>query len=406
MPNPEASTPAPIAVTAPVSVATKIPENSLMPVGVSKPTVSAAAALGLPENPKHTMDEYSKGLRTSLKLDAHLSTAPRTVIKPSKKKTDDKPKHEPAAATTPPAPDAKAGGDMGGTPDEHVDTPKAGSKPAAEPAAKTPPEAPKGETGKPVESPEVKKLQEQIEAMQSQIKQLTAPKPTAEPEKHIDPEAEKRAAAELKQKKEAWITGQLENLDVNITPEEHDAILEGGPEAVKKLIEMRKRDIATATLRARETIYEDLKPVLENIENQVRQFQPLYDDHQQLQRMRVEDSFKKAHPELAPRMTLCRQVAQSLVQQYPNEISQMSEPQVFAEVARQTKMVLEQMGITDTPAPTPAPAAEVVPAAPAPAAAPVAPKPTPKPPASMAPSGVPAASGLPSFSKSVAASLV
>lgn len=382
-------TPPAVAPVAPETVlpALTTPEiQSTIPTTAAKPTVSAAKALGLPEAPSKTIKDDTAKYRKDHKLDPIPG-----------KKTEEKKETSPASRTGEPAspiPPKK---------EEKAAKPEAApAKPAAE--------------AKP--SPEVETLQKQIKTLTDQIAAITAPKPEApKPVAAVDPEAQKRAEAEIRQGRLAFVETTAKSLEIPaLTEAEMDEILEGGKPAVAKFEEIRRRDLAYAIMTTREGIYNELNPVLEQTFQRIQALQPALDEHMNWQRVRVEESFKTVYPYMVPHMALAKQVAASLMKQFPEQVSKLSQEDFFKELERQTIEVGKTLGVNISreqaaaiaaapaapEAPKPAVAAPVVPpvASPAPVVVP-----TPKPPAATVPAAVGQQKASSSFAKTVAASL-
>lgn len=362
--------------------------QSTIPTTAAKPTVSAAKALGLPEAPSKTIKDDTAKYRKDHKLDPIPG-----------KKTEEKKETSPASRTGEPAAPVP---------------PKKEEKAAA--AAKLEAPAAKPEVAKP--SPEVETLQKQIKTLTDQIAAISAPKPEApKAAAPVDPEAQKRAEAEIRQKRLAFVETTAKGLEIPaLTEAEMDEILEGGKPAIAKFEEIRRRDLAHAIMTTREGIYNELNPVLEQTFQRIQALQPALDEHMNWQRVRVEESFKTAYPYMVPHMALAKQVAASLMKQFPEQVSKLSQEDFFKELERQTIEVGKTLGVNISreqaaaiaaapaapEAPKPAVAAPVVPpvASPAPVVVP-----TPKPPAATVPAAVGQQKASSSFAKTVAASL-
>jgi hypothetical protein len=165
-----------------------------------------------------------------------------------------------------------------------------------------------------------------------------------------------------------------------VSPELMEEIMVGGKEGAAKLQQVLVQTAASAELAARKSILANLAPAYEAV---VKQVQGLVVQQQRAQQEQVEARFFGS-PERADyrqHADLCRRAAEHLAQQYPNEVSQMSEDEFFGEITKQVDYNLTRQaqalfgqGVTDwrqlrqqfgggTPAAAPAPAAP----APAPA---------------------------------------
>lgn len=369
-----------------------------IPEQAPRPTVSAAAALGLPENPHDTLtnavsrmrkDQKNSGmssLNDALDKQGVEEKLEKTVkpTKEEKKIASEKPK----LVSEKPVGEKKEGVEENvEEDDENVEVTE-----KKEVTDQKPKEV---KVEKTEESEAVKRLQKENEDLKKRVEEIasthkanTAAAP-ATTSKEDAPKA--KTPEEIKKEENDWITDATQHLEVTLTEEDHEAILDGGPKAVAKVVEMRKRDMAQAVLRARQIAAYDFNPIVQNLMNQIEKLAPIYDDHIKLQAYRVEQNFQSSHPELKPHMVTARAVAKALYEKHPDVMNSMTEEETFKEVAKQTVNLLKSLGVevaaaslpqvthpvpvvTAPPvvAPTPV-AAEVTP--PAAKAAPVMPKP-------------------------------
>jgi hypothetical protein len=207
---------------------------------------------------------------------------------------------------------------------------------------------------------------------------------------------ERQHAEQVKREAE-WIASTAPQLEAPVTEEQLSKILEGGPEAVTVLQEIRKRDMAYAMLNAQKNIAQNLNPLLAKFDAALS---PLLANHEQLARYQVTQQFVHKYPDFKSHIQFATDVAQRLRETYPDQVNAMTPEQFIDEVARQTDGLLTQnyerfrqfspnsaptwrealkQQQTPTPTPTPTPAAAPTPT-PTPAAAP-----TPTPAATPAP---------------------
>lgn len=271
------------------------------------------------------------------------------------------------------------------------------------PPAPTPAPAAKIKVGEKEFTPE--ELAAEYEALR---KRADAPPPVPEPAAPAAPQPEKvPTPEEIAQREKDWIAKTAQTLDIPWTEAEHDTLLAGGPEAVKMLTQLRQTDMARAILLARKQVAEGINPVLQNL---FAALTPIAQQHQTLQRHTVEQAFIAEHTDFAPHVDLCRDIAEQLLQLYPDKVAAMSVPQFNAEIARQADVILTNQwrrfhkdgdwrsAAAPAPTATPAPAA-----APAPAPTPV---PAVRPPAATAPTGAPSGGRAETWQAKVARTLV
>jgi hypothetical protein len=350
---------------------------------VERITVPAATALGLDEAPGASLERQAAAMRSNNPDDAANAAA---VAKPAAK-----PDETPAVK-----------------PDE------AAAKPAETPAAK-PDEA----AAKPAETPVKVKIggkeytQEELEkALAAKAQAATVAEPAAQPAeaapKPPTPEEVEKAEAE-------WCVNFAKESKLKLAPttEEMETILSGGEDSAKLLAQKFSEVAAKAVLLARKSIYNDLNPTLNQIQQNLT---PLLTSNAEVSRVAAEQVFFNSHPDLKEHAATARSVADALLARYPAECQKMSPEQLMNEVARQTDRILQDEYKRWNPtatntwrdarkaaAPAPAPAAK--PAAPAPAAAAPAAKPAVAAPASNSPAASPASGGGKSWHQSTASSL-
>lgn len=233
----------------------------------------------------------------------------------------------------------------------------------------------------------------------------------AQPARPAGPTKEEIAAREAQFLQETAAALPLSSL----TEQQMDTFLAGGKSAVELFDSLRKQDVATAILHARKGIAQGLDPIIHELFNAVR---PLVANHTDLRKYQIEQHFLAKHKDFGPHVGRARQVAEALVQQFPDRVNTMTDDQFVDEVARQTDLILSaeyrqwfpnnQGTWRNAGAASPAATAAPVAAAPAPVAAPVAPAPAPAPrpqaPAANAP--LAAGGGVPDhWHKSVARTL-
>lgn len=401
-----------------------------MPEIAPRPTVNAAAALGLPESPHDTLTNAVNKMRKDNKHNpfSPFSNEPTTdsdnddveepeakpakvpKAKEDKKPASGKPKHisdKPVGAIEDKKDDEEVEDQEPVNSDESEDKSKKDTEPA--PA--------KVEPSKPEESEAFKKLAQENAELKKKVEEVLLkmsganPAPTAPAAAAKKDEPKVLTPEEIKKQESEWIQDVANNhLDAALSVEDHEAILDGGPKAVEKVIEMRKRDMAQSILRARQIAASDFNPKIEQLMSHIARLAPVYDDYLKTQAYRVEQAFTNAHPELKPHIKTARAVAKALFEKHPDIMNAMSEEETFAEVRKQTVDLLKSFGIDIQAATLAAPAVNVTqpvttPAAPVapvttPAATvtpPVAPvqnpapavTPMPKPPGSTAPGAMP-----------------
>jgi hypothetical protein len=377
--NPSA---APAAAPAPVTNVSTLPNVPAMP------TVNVAKALGLPESPTKTLNRAINQVKKDAKIDQGFARDPEPAPEPKKK--NEPPKNTPKNDS--PAPSEKDEGEV----------PAAA---APEASKDTPPAAPAAPASK--EFDELKNLIKEQAKQIDDLKKANTPAPAAEPVKKAETDEEKaQKTAKRQEARKKEVDFHSKNVPVNLTDKDVDQILEGGEQAVSKMKELLGSVYAEAIMQTREGLEKDLNPILEHIYSNMEQFNPVYDDYQQLQRLRIEEGFKGLHPDLKDRMDIVKSVAKTLYDQYPQQLDKMKEPEIFNMVAEQTRAVLKSFGVSLTPAAAPAPVAPVpAPVAAAPAPEPVKPVARPPAPATNTPGVTSTPGSKSSIHKSIAESL-
>jgi hypothetical protein len=251
-----------------------------------------------------------------------------------------------------------------------------------------------------------------------------APKPAAAPaapaaQRQPTPEEIAASKADVAQREQAWVDSFIkkEAISFPVTEDEMETILSGGKGAVELFGQKLATVSARTALLARKSMYEDLEPMIQNLQTTLT---PLLTNHQDIARVAAETQFSSAFPDLKPHMGLVREIAQGLEAQFPQQVAAMSQDQFSKEVAAQVDSMLQTEykrwfpTATDTwrekAARDVAAAAAAAPAAVVPAAAPAAPaaaapaKPRVQAPSGNSPAAI-AAGSTPDFHKSVAKDL-
>lgn len=280
----------------------------------NKQTVSAQKALGLKESPSKTAASVAKDLRASFRKEAvmlpedssNAATVAETTSEP----------HESAspADSSPSAP---------------VATPEVPNTPAQPSKVKI------GDKEFSVEELEaaLREKEELDRKLAAAQQQQTQP----QPQPPAPPAPPAPTAEEIAQKEAEWIAATANQFNADISEQDLEAILNGGPDAVKTFKAIRQRDMASAVLHARKGIAEALNPILERVFNSL---QPVIEQHDQVQRYTVTQQFVAKHKDFEPHIDLATQVAEKLMEQYPAEVKKMSTDQFLDEVARQTDSIL------------------------------------------------------------------
>lgn len=357
------------------------------------PAATPNAPVGIPDPPaKLTVPASALGLETTLDKPT-TPAAPAKTAEPTETVPASKPADKPAEPATPAAP----------------------AKPAAE---------------KPT-TPEKIKIGDKeytLKELEAAVAKPTAPAtipkpaPAAAPAKPAAPTPEQIAAqkAETAKAEQTWVDNfvQKEAINFPMTEDEMETLLSGGKTAVELFGTKLAQVAARSALLARKSMYEDLDPMIANL-NQV--LTPLLTNHQDVARIAAETQFTAAYPEFKPHMEMVREFANGLQAQFPQQVAAMTQEQFAQEVAAQVDAELQAQykrwspGATDTwkefaakqaaAAATAAQAAAAAAAAPVKPAAPAAPaKPKVLPPAVNAPAAI-AAPSSPDFHKSVAKDL-
>lgn len=303
-------------------------------------------------------------------------------------------------------------------------------KPAAPPAPTPPPEPPKPVAPPAPAAPAKIKIagQEYTEAELAQVlaaqqqaalqaQQQQAPQNPQQPPAAQGPTPEQIAQAEAQFVKHHAAEFKGVQVDETLL----GTILEGGKEGAGALQQLLAQTFAQGLLNARKSIYGDLNQEFQSIAQSIQDtralVQPVYQNHQQLERYQAKQEFVTVFPEFAPHAQLAEQVAEQLLVQYPQQCQQMTREQFFKEVARQADMVMTERvkpfradgnWRALTPGAAPATATEAIAQAQAqqqPPAPPAAPTPPPVAPPSANPPAATGPQAKSSFAKQVSQSL-
>jgi len=351
---PKPATPAPAPAAKPATPAAPRNDQGQFTSGPRQKAtpMNARKALGLAEDPSKAVAKIVESARKNLKSTQSYHNAPGSEPAPSV----DPITPAPVAAAQPAAPAA---------PEVTAPAAPAPAAPETTPAATSPA---KVKIGDKEYSPEeiAARIAELEKAALSTMPQAPTPAapaaPAAEAPKPKTPE-------EIKAAEDKWISEAASQFQIPVTEAELDTILAGGKDAVKALAAIRSRDIATALLAARKDISALIGPHLEQLQNQVV---PLVGHYEQIQRYAATQEFVKEYPDFAPHVDLAVQVAEQLIDRYPEQFSALTDAQRRAEVARQTDLILSQNYKRFNPAATGTwrdAVKAAAPAAPAPAAA-------------------------------------
>jgi hypothetical protein len=250
------------------------------------------------------------------------------------------------------------------------------------------------------------------------------PPPQPEPPKPAQPEPPKPPTAEeVAQQENAWVTERAKNFSIDVTEEALEKVLAGGQEGVETFKNVIAQVAARAHLEARKSIFADLDQDLKGLGHLSQAVQGLLAERQQLQRYTTEQLFVQQYPEFKENIDIARQIGESLMKQYPEQVSKMAQEDFIKIVADQTDKYLISLtkrvqpnfqaktwkeywqSRSATPPATPPAAPAPAPATP-PATPPAPPTPPVRPPTSHAPTAPVAWNGFnPAQHKSIAASL-
>lgn len=257
-------------------------------------------------------------------------------------------------------------------------------KPATEPAptpTPTPAPAPAPEPTKPEAKIKIGGKEYTQAELEQALKDRAAQPAPAPAAPTPAPEPPKPPTAEEVQKAESdWTKGfvEREKLSFSPTADELETILNGGEDAAKLFGQKLVDAAAKAVLLARKSIYNDLNPLLSQMQNNLT---PVVRSQQEVEMIAAEQQFLAAYPDYKEHLSTVREVAQALLTQYPEQCAKMTREQLAAEVERQSSRILQEnfakwnktgtwkdAGKAPAAAPTPAPAAAPTPVVPAPSA--------------------------------------
>ena len=306
------------------------------------PTVSVSEAMGLPEN--WDFAASLKGTDTvedPTKLETH--TEPKTPAEPDEIEETEEETPEEKAPEAPAEKEEKV---------EAKPAPKTAAKPApaaAKPAPKTAMK-PKVEVAPAPAAPATpaKLKVGGKEYTEEELQALITPKPVAAPvpaapaapeKKELT--AEEKAAQEEKgrQQEAEWVTTNSKLFTVPVDAAKLDAILQGGPEAVKTFQETMSNVAAQAMLMTRKSMYNELAPIIQDLRD--RQ-QPLVDAQVQEQDQKEWTSFAEKYPDLSEAKNIVDAVAQAMIEREPDRVRGMSMEQFKEAVATKATEYIDQ----------------------------------------------------------------
>jgi hypothetical protein len=223
-------------------------------------------------------------------------------------------------------------------------------KPAAPepPKPPTPPEPPTPPAAPEPPKPEPRKLkigdkeyteEELAKIVSGQNQQPQPPQP--EPPKPAQPEPPKPPTAEeVAQQESAWVAERAKSFNIDLSEETLEKVLAGGAEGVEAFKSAIAQAAARAHLEARKSIFTDLDQDLKGLGYLNQAVQGLIAERQQLQRYTTEQLFVQQYPEFKENIDIARQIGDSLVKQYPEQVSKMAQEDFIKIVADQTDKYL------------------------------------------------------------------
>lgn len=202
---------------------------------------------------------------------------------------------------------------------------KAGAKPDAKAGAKPKPDVPPLGTEKKLKVGDKEYTEAELKAaLEGKAK---PEEKKAEPAKVETAEEKAAREQDTKKQEQTWLEETARNLEAPpVTEKEIDTILMGGKEAVEALQSIRKRDMAHTLLGARKDIFEQLKPVINAVDEMNQR-------HAQAEDTRMFNEMISGHAELTEYRDLVNQHAHALVEAHPEEVAKMTEKQFNDKVA-------------------------------------------------------------------------
>jgi len=191
----------------------------------------------------------------------------------------------------------------------------------------------------------IHKKNEQLEAIVSQqlSQQPQQPQVPQQPQQpqtpqqpQYTPEQIAHQAAELKTQEDQWVGENSKHIAVEVLDEgQLEKLLDGGPEAVQMFQDIRAHDAARTAYTIKASMYRELGPIFQKFEESM---QPMQQYQRVQQEQAAETLLTQRHPEIAQHHIItARQIADRLVQQYPDETNAMPIETFIDEVAIQTE---------------------------------------------------------------------
>jgi hypothetical protein len=200
-----------------------------------------------------------------------------------------------------------------------------------------------------------------------ELKKAKEPAPAAAPAPVVPVEAPE-TPEQARKRQDDWVQERTQHIPVDMTSDEMDTILGGGEEAVAAMTGIRKRDIARSVLEARTSIYAEVNPVVDELRSAVT---VLLKNHMDVQRFTIETQFFGKYPEMETQRPYCNEVANYLMQLYPQECSKLTPDQFIDYLHTETVKLLDtqaqRLGLPSWKDAQAARAAAVAPAVPVPA---------------------------------------
>lgn len=320
-----------------------VPSIPAPPPPHSRGTISAKAALGLDSDPSADVANAIEAFQNKTGIKPPVFETPEPTVDPSaapdfSAPSSETPEPQTQPAETPETPEQQPSSEQPAeTPEQPAETPETPEQQA--------PYVPLDELPDQIVIGDRVVTKDQLAALiKSGVladpnQQQQAPQPS---DRQHQPQEQPSSEERIRQRQEAEAAA-IQEISSSVPLADADestieAILAGGQEAVTAFNNMRRQDAAHAVLEARKWVADNFNPIIQSMHQAI---QPLVHQQGEVERYQAQVEFLEQYPDYKPHVEQARQVAEQLMQRYPDQVQQMDRQTFFAEVARQTDGILQ-----------------------------------------------------------------
>ena len=183
------------------------------------------------------------------------------------------------------------------------------------------------------------------EDREDELKALLEPKPAppapppAQPAAPATPQGP--SPEEIKTLEAEWVSKNAPNIPIAVDEATVEQIVLGGKDGAKALQTLLQTALARGVLSARQSMFEDLNPVLDQIHSVIA---PVQQQFHQMERVAAQHEFFSTYPEFGGNdqdKQLAQDVAEVLIAKHGDWVAKVDRKTFLAEVARQTDRIKE-----------------------------------------------------------------